>query len=283
MNILKTFGLVFLSVSFCVPGISQKKGRSDELSARTIEKNLAQVTDTLYAYRYETSNGEYNLFLQSLKANPSLYEKCLIDTTGWLSLPGYQEPMVNYYHKHPAFANHPVVNISYEAAIEYCRWITVLYNSDPKRKFNKVEFSLPTVGEWVKAAQGGRANAIFPWAGFYMRQKTGEYLCNFTHIAESLIISDKDGKPVVSESATEFAGSLSDNGFYTARVNSFHPNTFGIYNMSGNVAEMTTEKGMTKGGSWKSYGGEVTIQSSKVYDDPSPCVGFRVFMKVVEK
>jgi formylglycine-generating enzyme required for sulfatase activity len=36
-----------------------------------------------------------------------------------------------------------------------------------------------------------------------------------------------------------FAGGLNDRAVYTAPVNSFFPNAFGIYNMSGNVNEWT--------------------------------------------
>ena len=36
----------------------------------------------------------------------------------------------------------------------------------------------------------------------------------------------------------------------TAPVNSYTKNYFGLYNLIGNVAEMTSEKGICKGGTW---------------------------------
>lgn len=53
--------------------------------------------------------------------------------------------------------------------------------------------------------------------------------------------------------------------------------------MAGNAAEMISDRNVAMGGSWNSYGGEVTTTSMKQYDGPSSELGFRVFMKVMEK
>jgi formylglycine-generating enzyme required for sulfatase activity len=254
------------------------------LNARLIDKNIARVTDSLYAYKYETSNREYNSFLSDLqKNNPGIYSKCLPDTLGWRTILSYCEPMVEYYHRHPAYANYPAVNISYEAAIEYCKWLTDLYNNDPKREFKKVMFTLPTVAEWITAAKGGKQKFTFPWGTAHMRNKQGLYLANFKRLNESFVVSDNNGHPVFSDSLTGIAGGLNDRAFYTAEVKSFYPNGFGLFNMSGNVAEMTLEKGISKGGSFNSYGGEIRIDAVKKYEESSPEIGFRVFMKITEQ
>ena len=52
----------------------------------------------------------------------------------------------------------------------------------------------------------------------------------------------------------------------TAQVSSYYPNSFGLYNVCGNVAEMVAEKGKAKGGSWKSFGGEVRIESVEYFN-----------------
>ena len=46
-------------------------------------------------------------------------------------------------------------------------------------------------------------------------------------------------------------GAPADGAVFTAPVGAYWPNDLGIYNMSGNVAEMISEKGVTKGGSYK--------------------------------
>ncbi len=254
------------------------------LNAKLIDKNIAKVTDSLYAYKYETSNWEYNSFLGDLqKNNPDTYMKCLPDTLRWRSILSYCEPMVEYYHRHPAYSDYPVVNINYESAIEYCKWLTDRYNSDPKREYKKVEFILPAISEWIQAARGGRKNSIYPWGNYYLRNKQGMLLANFKHLNESSVVSDKNGEPILSDNSFAVASGLNDKAFYTANVKSFYPNDLGLYNMSGNVAEMTFEKGNCKGGSFNSYGGEIKIDAVKQHEGPSPEIGFRVFMKILAK
>jgi len=255
---------------------------SFSLTAKSIQETMVKVTDELYACKYEVSNLEYRNFLDYLKVkDASLAEKYKVDTTKWISQLRYQEPMAMYYHRHPAYNDYPVVGISYEAALAYCKWLTEQYNADPKRKFFKVEFTLPSEEQWMKAAGGGNDKALYAWGGYYMRKKTGEYLCNFRHIGDAFIVADSLGNPTFSNNAIEkVASGLNDNMFYTASVKSFWPNKIGIYNACGNVAEMTKEKGLTKGGSWNSFGGDVTIQSKRSYNEPSAEVGFRVFMRV---
>ena len=253
------------------------------ISARLIDKNIAKVTDSLYAYKYETANWEYNSFLSAIQqTNPDLYLKCCPDTLGWRSILSYCEPPVEYYHRHPAYDNYPVVNVSYEAAQVYCQWLTDRYNADSKRKFKKVLFTLPTTVEWVQAARGGKKNPMFPWGNFYVRNNKGMFLANFKRMYECYVVSDKQGNPVLTDSLLYVAGSLNDRAFYTSEVKAFYPNGFGLYNMSGNVAEMTTDKGVGKGGCFNSYGGEIRIDAIKHYDGSSPELGFRVFMKILE-
>ena len=68
---------------------------------------------------------------------------------------------------------------------------------------------------------------------------------------------------------------------YTTPVNAFEAVApYGIHNMSGNVAEMISEKWIAKGGSYNSPGYDVRIQSKMNYTEASPEVGFRVFMKI---
>lgn len=54
------------------------------------------------------------------------------------------------------FDNHPVVNVSWYDAIEYCRWLT------KQLKEKGIQVRLPTEAEWAKAARGTDGR-IFPW------------------------------------------------------------------------------------------------------------------------
>lgn len=264
---------LLLSVLFC--SVMQLNAQS--FTARFFKEQLAKINDSLYAWKYETSNADFRTFLNHLQSTgrQDLHKNYEIDSVQWSKIKA--EPLAIHYHRHPSFGQYPVVNISYEAAVAYCQWLTDQYHSDPKRKFAQVQFMLPTEAEWMKAAQGGRSQAMFPWGNFYLRNNKGQFLCNFKHVNDGSIYADSLGRPLVAQPP---AG-INDRAVYTAAVKSFWPNDFGIYNFCGNVSEMVAEKTFTKGGSWNSYGAYVQIRAQEIYKNPSPQVGFRVFMRVI--
>jgi len=257
-------------------------GDSISLSAKSIQQTMAKVNNDLYVCKYEVSNLEYRMFLTYMKTkNAMLAEDYKIDSAKWTEKSNYSEPMVKYYHVHAAYNNYPVVNITLEGAKAYCEWLTDQYNSDEKRKFKKVRFYIPAEEEWMNVANAGNKNKMYPWDAYYLRNKSGQFLCNFRHVGDEFISYDAEKKEYMIISEAKIAGSLSDKAMYTAPVNSFEATApYGIHNMSGNVAEMVTEKGIAKGGSFNSPGFDVRIQSRMNYTGASPEVGFRVFMKI---
>ena len=101
-------------------------------------------------------------------------------------------------------------------------------------------------------------------------------LCNFQE--DYILQKNKEGK----------YEEVRDNVFViktkiTSPVRSFFPSSYGMYSMSGNVAEMISEKGIAKGGSYTDPAWEVKIESEKKYTGPAANVGFRVAMEVIEK
>lgn len=53
---------------------------------------------------------------------PELYTKALPDTLVWRSKLGYNEPYVDYYLRHPAYRDYPVVGINWLQATDFCSW-----------------------------------------------------------------------------------------------------------------------------------------------------------------
>jgi formylglycine-generating enzyme len=150
-------------------------------------------------------------------------EKVYPDTLVWMRdfSYSYNEPMAKRYFAHPSFGNYPVVGVSWKQATAFCRWRTHYLNSYLERKKRAVEsdFRLPTEAEWEYSARGGRSQSMYPWGNYYLRNKKGCLLANF-----------KPGRGNYPE----------DGGFYTVRADAYWPNDFGLYNMSGNVAEWTS-------------------------------------------
>lgn len=266
---MKQFTTIAFLSCFFLTAIGQAEG----FDLKSIQKSLAKVEDGLYFSKYEVSNQQYATFLEQLKVSELAhrYPFAVTDSAQWRVLTAYNEPFVKYYHTHPAYADYPAVNMSHEGATLFCLWLTEEYNSSDKRKFKKVKFRLPTEEEWIAAAKGGNPAAIYPWKGNDLMNKKGVFLCNFVRAA-----NDTMG----------VAGKFNDNADVTAPCNSYWPNHYGLYNMSGNVAEMLAEKGKTMGGSWLDEAEAMKIESRgkyASYDTPMPTIGFRFVMEVVEE
>ena len=69
---------------------------------------------------------------------------------------------------------------------------------------------------------------------------------------------------------------------FTGSVGDYRANEAGLFDIIGNVAEMTQD-GDIVGGSWFNTPEESAIQSHQEFDLPHPCVGFRVVMQVLER
>ena len=144
------------------------------------------------------------------------------DTLVWIhdATYAYNEPYAEAYFWHPAFDDYPVVGVTWGQAKAFNAWRTQIMN-EWKQKNNETfvqKFRLPSEAEWEFAARGGRNLAPFPWGGPYARNQQGCVLANF--------------KPMRGDY-------VEDANAYTAPVESYSPNDYGLYNMSGNVAEWT--------------------------------------------
>ena len=274
MKKITPFALLIVLISFT--------NRDNPLfEIKSFKKDYAKIKDGFYVCKYEVSNIAYRNFLTDLlhTGQVKIYQVCLPDTLCWKEKLSYNEPYVEYYFRYPAFDKYPVVGISYEAATEYCSWLTQKYNQDPGRKFKKVTFRLLNKEEWTYAANKGDTTKVYTWGSGFIQNNRKQYLCNFK---QTTFVYDSVTKKY-NEIPGNSASGLNDRTTIAGAVNSFYPNSFGLYNMCGNVAEMIEEKGIAKGGSYEDPSYKVTIASEKKYSKPQADIGFRVAMKVIEE
>ncbi len=281
------------------------------------EVPVRQVKGNFYAGEREVTNEMYNRFLDYLqkKGLNDLYEKHKID------LSQYTEPalsmMANYSaprtptRKEKYFTQYPVVNVSYESAMVYCEWLTEQYNNDPVHKFKKVKFTLPTISQWQISALGYKefqsweleenmvkviipkegddrfgegdpkmipvkgSDIRYPWFNWYKyrNQPLNNHGCSLGNFKYPSSMGSCNPK---------YKANTPDGYLAMSPTATYFPNDLGLFDVVGNVAEMTLVKGKACGGSWNHSPEESTIGSINEYTGPDAAVGFRIFMEVIE-
>lgn len=211
------------------------------------------------------------------------------DTTVWIKDfdYSYNEPMHNDYFWHQAYADYPVVGVTWQQAKAFCEWRTINKNTYLKSKRKDVinSFRLPTEAEWEFAARGGLESGTYPWGGPYTTDTKACFMANF--------------KPMRGDYAA-------DNSLYTVEARSYEPNDYNLYNMAGNVSEwtnssydpnsyeymstmnpnvndFTNRRKVIRGGSWKdvAFYLQVNTRDYEYQDTARSYIGFRTVQDVM--
>jgi formylglycine-generating enzyme required for sulfatase activity len=245
--------ILIVSCAFCF-SFSIRKNKT------IIPPGTVQITETFFADETEISNFSWYEYEQWTEIKYGHYSQqhlaTLPDTLVWRQANSYNEPYVKYYYRHTAYKNYPVVGISYEQAQAFCKWRTQrvkeFYYIKHKKELN-IEYRLPTKDEWEMFS--------FPTSySFKGKNEKGKPLINYvTEISDTL----------------RTANVIGDNADVTAPVKSYTKNLFGLYNCFGNVAEMISEKGICKGGSWRNLFEECRPGNDITYEKPTAWLGFR--------
>ena len=177
---------------------------------------------------------------------------CAVDGASW-----HQPGGPGTAPAHEDRPDHPVVHVSWDDAVAYCRWAGA---------------RLLTEAEWEYAARGGRDGTVWPWG-----ERTppgGRGVCNiwqgrFPHHSTQVV--DRRG---------------------TTPVGLYPPNGFGLYDVIGNVWEWTADpwsvdgvddptQRVRKGGSYLCHDSycnryRIAARDHSRPDDATGNIGFRV-------
>lgn len=202
----------------------------------------------------------------------------------------YNEPLTEKYFSHVAYDDYPVVGVTWAQAKAFCHWRTKQMNGFQESLKNPgvMDYRLPSEVEWEYAARGGHQMTLFPWGSYYTRNQEGNYLANFKPMRGNYTADNK-------------------NNVTTSQVANFLPNSYGLYDMAGNVAEWTSnafdesgyeimsdfspdfqynakpgdppalKRKVVRGGSWKdiSYYLQISTRSFEYQDSAKSYIGFR--------
>ncbi|MDC1431315.1 formylglycine-generating enzyme family protein [Bacteroidia bacterium] len=228
-------------------------------------------TSEFFISSTEVTNIQWKEFLMYLKQEGRMeeYNANVLNTTVWRQRLAYNEPFVNYYYQHQTYSEYPAVGMTLKQAIAYADWLTEIFAM--RDQGVKVTFSVPTKKQWIRAARGG-ASTQYPWDGPYLRNSKGSFLSNHKAVGSENIHLERSTNNLVVVSS----GNKGVENTITAPGESYYPNQFGIYNMSGNVAELVSDDTVAMGGSWNDTGYDVRVESEQPASEPKSTIGFRV-------
>ncbi|MFT5858598.1 MAG: sulfatase activating formylglycine-generating enzyme [Flavobacteriaceae bacterium] len=242
--------------------------------------------------RHEVTNLEYRTFIFDLliEGKKDAFLRATPNQKLWTSaLHDSLENLQNEYFSDHKYDDFPVVNISQEGAKMYCNWITLETNntrgSEPMN-----DARIPELLEWTYAALNLGTQQTFPWAGQDLANE-GVFKANFklSEYAGDLDAIEQKTKSNRRERTTyEYT-----NGVLISPVDNYAPSESGLYNMSGNVAEMVSTRMLpdsimpnhhdenqivTCGGSWMSSSENLEIfnERSSNHINGHPSIGFRI-------
>jgi len=209
------------------------------------------TVSSFYMDQTEVTNFHWLEYLywisRAYETYPVVYKNALPDTLCWRSPLAFNEDYVEYYLRHPAYRDYPVVGVSWLQANDFCKWRT------------------DRVNEYILIREGilgwnidQRDENTFNTEAYYAGQYEEAVIRNVQDLNPSNIQGKRLGTRSVHwvrQDDEQFqgsiranfvrgrgdymgvAGNLNDGADITAPVESYWPNDYGLYHMAGNVSE----------------------------------------------
>lgn len=250
-------------------------GDGDEIPARKVT-----ITKPFYLGKYEVTVEQFRRFVEETG-----YVTDAEKGTGFQGAFGWDldtkdfKMNEEYSWRNTGFAQsetHPVVNVSWNDAMEFCKWLS--------RKESKT-YRLPTEAAWEYACRAGTTTR-------YYHGNDSEGLEKVANVSDAAFEAKFPGLKGLIQAGDGYA--------YTSPVGSFSPNRFGLCDMHGNVWEWcadwydadyyaksptsdpagpaTGEERAYRGGGWFacSRGSRSASRSAGAPENRNLTVGFRV-------
>jgi len=267
----------------------------------TIPKGTKLVSENFFADINETSNKEYKTYIEWLRkvyGTSSLhYKSALIDSSVFAKSyePKYGEPHIalsEYYFKHPGFDDYPIVGINLAQAQGYCNWksevltkeiltakglISEFIDSDT-RHFS-IESYLKGEADWINARKEVpivkfKIPSSSEWeelAGINTQFRLG------VNLKDTLKWKNRRAYAFITRDKLEDTISFGhfEESNLQAPVGSAMPNVYGLYNSIGNVSELVSDTGISKGGNFKMFSDNINIDGQNEFFEPNYWTGFR--------
>ena len=192
----------------------------------------------------------------------------------------------------PQQGNHPVVDVSWGDAREFCKWLS---NKEHRK------YRLPTDHEWSCAvgigdmeksggtpeSKSGKIAGRYPWGSGNPTSRDGNYIAQEWNNAAGIAKAKAYGLPA----GLGLLVNDNDGYLFTAPVGTYRPNPFGIYDLGGNASEWCEDRfnatenwRVERGANWVSINKDQLLSSAREGDDPGlpyhgGWVGFRVVME----
>lgn len=157
-------GLVFIE------GGTFYMGRSEEDVMQKWNNIPRRVSvNSFYMDETEVRNIDYKEYMYWVRRvfpdDREYYDKLRPDSLVWRSELAYNEPYVKKYFTHPAYAEYPVVGVSWEQAVEYCKWRTDRVNEHMLAEEGIIEMTGDQSGESSFTTEAYSAGKYTPTDG----------------------------------------------------------------------------------------------------------------------
>jgi gliding motility-associated lipoprotein GldJ len=135
-----------------VEGGTFTMGRAEDDVMSDWDNRPRRVTvSSFYMDQTEVTNFHWLEYLywisRAYKDYPMIYKNALPDTLVWRSKLGFNEKYVEYYLRHPAYRDYPVVGVSWLQANDYCKWRTDRVNEYILIREGVLNFNIDQAGE----------------------------------------------------------------------------------------------------------------------------------------